>query len=90
MATIQNQVMAVPLKKDTIIPPVEVLSTLKGDYIDIPTRVEPMDFDYPYDHVHPFSLMEKYRSKTGKAFEELMHKAADFLERGEHASPFNA
>jgi hypothetical protein len=90
MATIQNQVMAVPLKKDTIIPPVEVLSTLKGDYRDIPTRVEPMDFDYPYDHVHPFSLMEKYRSKTGKAFEELMHKAADFLERGEHASPFNA
>ena len=81
MAAISDRVMAVPLKKDTVIPPVEVLSTLKGDDRDIPTRVEPMNFDYPYDHVHPFSLMDKYKSQTDKAFQQLMDKAAGFLGR---------
>lgn len=79
MASMYERVFAVPLKRDEVIPPVEVLSTLKGDYRDIPTRVEPMDFDFPYDHVHPFSLMEKYRQQTDKAYNQVMKKAAVFL-----------
>jgi len=38
-----------------------------------------MDFDFPYDHVHPFSLMDKYRCQTTEAYKVLMQKAADFL-----------
>lgn len=76
---ISNKILAVPLMKDCIAPPVEVLTTLKGDFRDIPTRVEPMDFDYPYDHVHPFSLMDKYKNQTDLAFQAVINKAADFL-----------
>lgn len=79
MAELAGRILAVPLKKDTVIPPVEVLSTLKGDYRNIVTRVEPMDFDFPYDHVHPFSLMDKHRGETTKAYQQLMQKAAGFL-----------
>lgn len=81
IASIHHKIMAVPLKKDRVIPPVEVLSTLQGDYREIPSRVEPMDFDFPYDHVHPFSLMEKYRDQTDNAYNRVMKKAADFLGR---------
>lgn len=79
IAEIGNRILAVPLKKDTIAPPVEILATLQGDFREIPTRVEPMDFNYPYDHVHPFSLMDRYQEQTDSAFEEVMQKAADFL-----------
>lgn len=79
IADIHQNIMAVPLKKDRVIPPVEVLSTLQGDYRDIPTKVIPMDFPFPYDHVHPFSLMDKYRQSTDQAFTEVMQAAASFL-----------
>lgn len=76
---VADRILAVPLMKDSIVPPVEVLTTLQGDFRNIPTRVEPMDFDYPYDHVHPFSLMDKYKNQTNQSFQEMISKAADFL-----------
>lgn len=79
ISAIHHKIMAVPLIRDSVIPPVEVFSTLQGDFRNIPTKIAPMDFDYPYDHVHPFSLMEKYRQSTDLAFCQVMQKAAEFL-----------
>lgn len=84
---IVDRIMAVPLVRDTVVPPIEVLNTLQGDYRNIPTRVEPMDFGFPYDHEHPFSLVSKYGEEVNRAFANLMHKAADFYLNKKQSMP---
>jgi hypothetical protein len=76
---IQNRVKAVSLKKDTVIPPVEILNALNGRYRDIQIPVEVLDFDYPYSHIAPFVAMPKYDKQVTAAFDEVMGRAAMFL-----------
>lgn len=75
---IAGRIMAVPLARDRVVPPVEVMNTLQGDYRDIPATIAPMDFDFPYDHEHPFSLVGKYAGEVDRSFKDLMRKAAEF------------
>jgi len=77
---IADRILVVPLLKDAVVHPVEVINTLKGDFRDIPIRVEPMDFEFPYDHEHPFSLMGKYSLQVNTAFESVIQKAVDFFQ----------
>ncbi|MEO8514728.1 MAG: DUF6051 family protein [Ignavibacteria bacterium] len=74
-----SRIYAVALKQDTVIPPVELLNTLKGEMRDIDIRVDIEDFSYPYSHVNPFSLAEKYSEETDIAFIKIMDKASGFL-----------
>jgi len=76
---IQNRVKALSLKNDTVIPPVEILNALNGRYRDIQIPVEIMDFDYPYSHVAPFITVPKYDKQVTAAFDEVMGRAAMFL-----------
>lgn len=51
-----DQIAALALKRDDVIPAVEVLNTLRGEFRDIPVRVEVDDFPYEYSHVSPFPV----------------------------------
>lgn len=74
-----GRIRAVALKQDTVVPPVEVMNTLKGEMRDIEITVDIEDFPYPYSHVNPFSLAEKHSVETNSAFVKIMDKASEFL-----------
>lgn len=79
LATLSDRIYAIPLKQDSIIPPVEVINLLQGDFRNIPIPVEIMDFKYPYAHVNPFPLGRKHHGLVDAAFHEVMQKAANFF-----------
>lgn len=74
-----RRIRAVALKQDSVVPPVEVMNTLKGEMRDIEITVEIEDFPYPYSHVNPFSLAKKHSEETDNAFGKIMDKASEFL-----------
>lgn len=76
---LQNRLYAVALKKDTVVPPAEVLNALKGEYRDIATRVEILDFPFPYTHVNPFPIDEKLSKSVDAEFNEVFRIAAEHL-----------
>lgn len=79
ISAIASRIHAVALERDTVIPPDEVLNTLKGGYRNIPTQVEVLDFDYPYDHVSPFSQANKHAEAVNRAFQGVFDRAGDWL-----------
>ena len=79
LAAAAGRIYAVALKQDTVVPPVEVMNTLKGEMRDIDIKVDIEDFSYPYSHVNPFSQAEKHSDQTDKAFIKIMDKASGFL-----------
>ncbi len=74
-----GRIRAVALKQDSVVPPVEVMNTLKGEMRDIEIKVDIEDFPYPYSHVNPFSLAEKHSADTDNAFVKIMDYASEFL-----------
>jgi hypothetical protein len=76
-----RDILAVTLKKDAIIPPYEVINTLRGALRDIPIPVEIYDFPFNYNHVAPFPSTEKNRSLVDEKFSEVFARIADFLTR---------
>lgn len=73
---LSKQIFAVGLKKDEVIPPYEILNTLKGDFRDIPIKVELLDYPFEYDHINPFPV--KRDSKIDEEFAKLFDLAKDF------------
>jgi L-ribulose-5-phosphate 3-epimerase UlaE len=51
---LRERLLAIALKKDTVVPPYEVANTLQGKYRDIPVTVGIHDFPYTYSHENPF------------------------------------
>lgn len=51
---LKNQISAIALKKDEVIPPIEVLNVLQGDFRENPIAVSIYDFPYKYNHISPF------------------------------------
>ena len=76
---LQNQIYAVALKKDSVIPANEVLNTLKGDYRDIGIEVDVMDFPYPYTHINPFPEDSALEKVVDTNFNAVFEKAAAYL-----------
>jgi alcohol dehydrogenase YqhD (iron-dependent ADH family) len=76
---LQDQLYAVALKKDDVIPANEVLNTLKGDYRDIGTRVKVMDFPFNYTHINPFPIDAAIEQLVDKSFTEVFEMAAGYL-----------
>jgi hypothetical protein len=52
----EDQIYAVTLKKDAVIPTYEVINALRGAYRDINIKVEEIDFDRDYTHENPFPV----------------------------------
>ncbi len=76
---LQDQLFAVALKKDEVIPANEVLNTLKGDFRDIGTRVKVMDFPFNYTHVNPFPIDAAVEQLVDKSYKEVFEAAARHL-----------
>lgn len=72
------RVKALVLKQDEVAHPVEALNTLKGGYRDIPIEVEITDYNYPYTHMNPFSLVHKFAEEVDQAFEGFVQSMANF------------
>ena len=74
-----ERIRAIALKKDSVVPPVEVMNTLQGELHNIKITVDIEDFPYPHSHVNPFSLAEKHSMETNTAFVKIMDKASEFF-----------
>jgi len=76
---ISNRLLAVGLKKDTVVPPYEIVNTLQGKYRDIPVRVDVLDFPYPYKHEDPFPVLEKTSNEVDAGFRHVFDSIGKFL-----------
>lgn len=77
---IGQQVYAIGLEKDTVVPAAAILRTLKGRNLNLPTRVEIMDFPYNYTHEAPFPFTnERILPQVDRCFNEVFAKVAGFL-----------
>jgi len=70
---------AIALKKDGVIPPVEVQRTLKGELGEIPVRVDEIDFPYPYSHENPFYATSGNGKERNLAFRQVFSRFCRFL-----------
>lgn len=74
------RIQALVLKQDDVIPPVEVINTLQGDFRDIPITVHLKDFPYSYTHVAPFPHAKgEAASQVDRCFADVFDIAASFL-----------
>jgi len=76
---LSKRIHALGLKQDQVIPPVEIINTLKGEKRKIPVKVKVMDFDYPHDHVVPFPVNWNYEEEVDKAFNKVFKIVSKFL-----------
>ncbi len=73
---LKDQLYAIALKNDEVIPANEVLNTLKGEYRDIDTQVEVLDFPFLYTHINPFPTGGMQEHLVEASFNEVFEKAA--------------
>jgi hypothetical protein len=75
----EEEIYAITLKKDSVIPSFEVVNTLQGAYRDIGIKVEEIDFDREYTHENPFPLNSMSVPQIQEEYEGLFSRIADFL-----------
>jgi hypothetical protein len=76
---LHERIFALTLRKDTVVPPNEVLNTLQGDFRKIPVHVALTDFPYPYQHINPFPIAREFENIVDKQFNTVFETAAQFL-----------
>ncbi|MCX6285452.1 MAG: DUF6051 family protein [Bacteroidetes bacterium] len=74
-----EQVLAVTLKADKVVPAYEVINTLQGAARDIPIPVEIFDFPYPYIHEDPFPTAIIPADMVDEAFDCVFDRITNFL-----------
>lgn len=75
----EDNIYAISLKKDTVIPSIEILNTLKGAYRDINIKVEELDFDYVYTHENPFPIKRVDQKLVSDSHKRVFDKVCDFF-----------
>lgn len=75
----EQQIYAITLTKDKVIPSFEVMNTLKGAYRNIDIRMDEMDFDYEYIHENPFPTNVANSKQVDECFEAVFEKVCGFL-----------
>jgi hypothetical protein len=76
---IHERINAIALSKDEVVPPSGVFNTLNGISGNIKTGLDVLDFEYPYDHVTPFPVTDKYKLQVDYSFRHIMESSAVFL-----------
>jgi len=76
---LKNNIFAVSLIKDKVVPPESVINTLNGANKKIPIRTMITDFPYDYSHETPFPADEKLREIVNVNFENIFDIAASYL-----------
>jgi hypothetical protein len=74
-----DRIYAVSLEKDEIIPPYEIINTLRGVHRDNPIRIDILDFPYPYKHEDPFPALPKVADEVDKQFNDVFGRIGEFL-----------
>ena len=74
----ENQIYAITLKKDYVIPSCEVINTLKGACRDIDIKVDELDFDRAYTHENPFPASNEISKQIAEDFELVFKRVCDF------------
>ena len=74
----EHQFYAISLTKDDIVPPFEILKTLKGANRDIDIQVDEIDFEYDYIHENPFPVIAVDSKKVDESFEMMFEKVCEF------------
>jgi hypothetical protein len=76
----RNQIYAISLKNDRVIPTPGISQTLLGSSDRIPSNMEVTDFSFPHRHEMPFPVnQESVRKLVDEAFERVFSRAATFL-----------
>lgn len=70
---------AVALAKDAVVPPYEVINTLRGSRQDIPIRVDVLDYPYAYRHEDPFPANARIADAVDGQFRATFDRISDFL-----------
>lgn len=78
---IEDQVLAIALKKDTVIPPNEIINTLQGAARNINIEVQVFDFPYEYRHEDPFPITDSISELVDKSFIEVFNRITAFLNK---------
>jgi hypothetical protein len=76
---LSKRIFALGLKQDEVIPPFEIINTLKGEKRNIPVKVKVMDLPYTYDHVVPFPVNWNIEQEVDTAFNKVFKTASKFL-----------
>ena len=79
--SVEKQVYAISLKRDTVIPTFEIINTLKGASRNINIDVEELDFNYNYTHENPFPLNSSDAKRVDENFNMVFGKACNFLSK---------
>lgn len=74
-----NQMMAITLEKDSVMPAYEVINTLQGVSRNIPVKVHNLDFPYDYKHEDPFPDIASISDQVNECFEKVFGLATEFL-----------
>jgi len=77
---LRNQISAIGLSKDQVIPAKSILQTLTGGSNTNKIPMEVLDFPYPYSHENPFPTGNPvFRPQVDQAFQHVFSSAAKFL-----------
>jgi surfactin synthase thioesterase subunit len=76
---LKNNIYAVSLLKDQVVPPDSVISTLNGANRKIPIRTMITDFPYNYSHETPFPTDKNKREIVNVNFENIFDLASSYL-----------
>lgn len=76
---LKNNIFAVSLIKDKVVPPESVINTLNGAQKKIPIRTMITDFPYEYSHETPFPTEKRLREIVNVNFENIFDLAASYL-----------
>jgi len=79
---LETRFYAIALEKDKVVPPYEVINTLRGSRQNINIRVDVLDFPYPYRHEDPFPPNAKISSQADTCFQQTFNKISEFLSQG--------
>jgi len=76
----RNQISAIGLSKDQVIPAKSILRTLWGSNSRIKIPMSILDFPYPYTHENPFPVGNPiFRPPVNEAFQQVFAGAVKFL-----------
>jgi len=79
ISKLARQIFAIGLEKDYIIPPYEIINTLKGEKRKIPSKVRILDLPYAYDHENPFPTNPAIEKIVNTSFNRVFKYISDYL-----------
>lgn len=74
----ENQILAIPLTSDEVMPPKSVSETLNTEGLKV--RIKEMHFPFDYNHISPFPLNEKIKEEVNECFENVFSEASKWMQ----------